>query len=170
MTYSKRRATFVTVVAVIGGIIGWALTVDDWLVSLPFGIFYTLLVVNTYPSVRLFSSLVPMEDGRHALTDVMLALLYTFLVGSFDDPQRFVLCALVMFLVASGKYSLMVGEIPHPRLLERKIRVDLLGALLCACALALMNAGWVLTAAWSLVIIFALGNIYVLALKPLYRL
>ena len=72
--------------------------------------------------------------------------------------------------MAAGKYSLMVDEIPHPHLIQRKIRVDLLGALMCAIVLAFMNAGWILTAAWSMALVFALANIYVLGLKPLYRL
>jgi hypothetical protein len=170
MTYATRRAVFWTIVGIIGGIICWVATVSDWRASLPLGIFFAFLILNTYPSLRLFSSLVPMEDGKHALADLMIALIYVFLAASFADPQRFALCATVLFLVAAGKYGLMLYDIPHPKLLERKIRVDLLGALLCCSVLAAMNAGYVFQASWFLAIIFALANVYVLMIRPLYRL
>jgi hypothetical protein len=76
----------------------------------------------------------------------------------------------VLFIVAAAKYSLMLYEIPHTHLIERKIRVDLLGALLCAMVLATMNAGFVLQASWALAVVFAIANVYVLGLRPLYRL
>lgn len=170
MSYSIRRAMFVTVAAVIGGLVGWYFSITDWRASLPLGIFYAILVINTYPSVRLFSSLVPLEDGRHALADILLAFTYISLVVSFGNPSQFALCALVLFMVAAGKYSLMLHEIPHPSLLQRKIRVDLLGALLCAAVLAAMLFGWQYQAAWALAIVFALANVYVLMVRPLYRL
>jgi hypothetical protein len=170
MTYAIRRATFLTFIATVGGIAGWYFSVTDWRVSFPLGIFYALLVINTYPSIRLFSSLVPLEDGKHALVDLLLSLVYVFLVVSFGNPQQFALCATVLFLVASAKYTLMFYEVPHTNLLQRKVRADLLGALLCAAVLAAMNFGWILSAAWALAGLFALANIYVLALKPLYRL
>jgi hypothetical protein len=170
MTYATRRAIFWTTVGVVGGTMGWVLTVSDWRASLPLGIFFALLILNTYPSLRLFGSLVPMDDGKHALADLMLALVYVFLAASFGNPQQFALCALVLFLIAAGKYSLMVEEIPHPQLIKRKINVDLLGALLCAGVLAAMVFGWQQQAAWALAIIFALANIDVLVIRPLYRL
>ena len=170
MTYAIRRAIFVTVIAIVGGIIGWLVSVSDWRMSLPLGIFYVLLVINTFPSVQIFSSIIPQDDGKHALADILIAVIYICLVASFGNPEQFALCALVLFLTAAAKYSLLVEEIPHPHLLQRKIRVDLLGALLCAGVLAAMNFGWTLPAAWALAVVFLLANIYVLWVKPLYRL
>ncbi len=170
MSYSTRRAIFVTFLTTMAGIVGWALFVYSWKESLPLVIFYALLVVNTFPSVQLFSSIVPQEDGQHALADIILALLYLFLAASLGNPQQFALCATVLFLVAAGKYTLMLYEIPHPYLLQRKIRMDLLGALLCAAVLAAMNFGWILSAGWVLAVTFALASIYVLVVRPLYRL
>lgn len=170
MNRSTRKAIFVTSVAFLCGVLGWPLFVYDWHESLPLAIFYALLVVNTFPSVQLFSSIVPQEDGQHALADVIIALLYIFLVASLGQPQQFALCALVLFLVAAGKYTLMMHDIPHPQLLQRKVRIDLLGALLCSGVLAGMLFGYVLAAGWILAIVFAFANIYVLAVKPLYRL
>lgn len=170
MTFATRKAVFVTFCALVGGIVGWLLFVYDWHESLPLAIFYALLVVNTYPSVQLFSSIVPQDDGQHALADVILAFIYFFLAASLGQPQQFALCALVLFLVAAGKYALMLHKFPHPELLQRKVRVDLLCALICAGALAGMLFGYAVYAGWALAIIFALGNIYVLAVRPLYRL
>jgi hypothetical protein len=170
MTYSMRRAVFVTFIAIVGGILGWYFSVVDWRASLPLGIFYALLVVNTFPSVRLFSSIIPQDNGKHALADILIAMTYVSLVISFGNPEQFALCALVLFLVAAGKYSLMVEETPHPNLVQRKVRVDLLGAFLCACVLAAMILGYPVFGAWALAIIFSLANVYVLGLRPLYRL
>lgn len=169
MDFSTRKAIFFTFMATVAGCIAWPLFVYDWHQSLPLAIFYVVLVINTFPSVQLFSSLVPKNDGKHALADLMLAGLYLFLAASFGQPQQFALCATVLFLVAAGKYTLMFYDIPHPRLLQRKVRIDLLGALMCASVLAAMNLGWILSAAWSLAIVFTIANVYVLALKPLYR-
>jgi hypothetical protein len=161
---------FVTFIAILFGIAGWFLFVYDWRVSLPLAIFYALLVINTYPSVQLFSSIVPLDDGKHALVDIILAFSYLFLAVSLGQPQQFAICALVLFLIAAGKYSLMLYEVPHQKLIERKLRVDLLGALMCAIVLALISFGWFWTGVWGLAIMFALANVYVLALRPLYRL
>jgi hypothetical protein len=170
MTYPKRRALFATLIFTVAGVIAWPLFVYEWQISLPLMIFYALLVVNAYPSVQLFSSIVPQEDGRHALVDIILALSYLFIAASIGQPQQFALCSLVMFLIAAGKYTLMLYEYPHPHLLQRKIRADLLGALLCAGILAFMNLGFVYYAAWGMAVLFAAASVYVLALNPLYRI
>jgi len=170
MTYSKRRALFATALFTAAGILAWPLFVYDWHISLPLEIFYALLVVNAYPSVRLFSSIVPQEDGRHALADIILAISYLFIAASIGQPPQFALCTLVMFLIAAAKYTLMLYDIPHPHLLQRKIRADLLGALMCAGILALMNLGWVYYAAWGMTLIFTVASVYVLAVKPLYKI
>jgi hypothetical protein len=170
MSYSKRRAIFATIIFSVAGILAWPLFVYDWHVSLPLAIFYALLVINTYPSVRLFSSIVPQDHGKHALADIILAISYLCVAASIGNPPQFAVCALVMFLIAAAKYTLMLYEIPHPHLIQRKVRIDLLGALMCAGILALMNFGWILSAAWMLAILFAAANIYVLRVNPLYRL
>jgi hypothetical protein len=170
MSYSLRKAVFFTLLAVTMGLVGTFVFVTDWSVSLPLVIFYVILVINTYPSVRLFSSLIPIDDGKHALADFLLGGLFLFLPMTFGDPIQFTLCALVLFLGATGKYSLMLDELPHQRLLTRKIRIELLGVLMCASVLALMNFGFVLSAAWALAIIFAIANVYVLVLRPLYKI
>ena len=170
MNYPTRKAAFATFIFTVAGVVAWPLFVYDWHVSLPLTIFYSLLVINTYPSVQLFSAIVPLEDGKHALVDIILAISYLFLAVSLGQPQQFALCATVMFLIAAAKYMLMFYEVPHQNLVQRKVRIDLLGALLCVAVLAAMNFGWILSAAWALAILFAFANVYVLAVKPLYRL
>jgi hypothetical protein len=64
----------------------------------------------------------------------------------------------------------MLYDIPHPHLLQRKIRADLLGALLCAGILALMNLGFIYYAAWAMAVLFSIASIYVLAVKPIYKI
>jgi hypothetical protein len=170
MSYSKRKAVFATALFSFAGILAWPLFVYDWHISLPLAIFYALLVINAYPSVQVFASIVPQEDGKHALADVILAISYLFIAASLGQPQQFALCTLVMFLIAAAKYTLMLYDIPHPHLIQRKIRADLLGALMCAGILAAMNLGWILSSAWTLAVLFAFASVYILALRPLYHL
>ena len=154
----------------LAGVAGWFLLVTDSRESLPLVIFYTLLVINAYPSIRLFAGIVPQDNGQHALADIIIFISYLFVAASLGQPLQFALCALVLFIIAAGKYALMLHEIPYPELLQRKLRADLLGAGLCAIALVVMLLGHILEGAWILATVFALSNVYILGIKPLYRL
>ena len=170
MNFATRKALFAFVIFALAGIAGWLLLVTDWRESLPLAIFYTLLVINAYPSIRLFAGIVPQDNGQHALADIILLVSYLFVAASLGQPLQFALCSTVLFIIAAGKYALMLHEIPHPHLLQRKLRVDLLGAGLCAIGLEAMLFGYVLEGSWLIAIIFALANIDILFLRPLYRL
>jgi hypothetical protein len=170
MNFAIRKALFAVTVFTVAGIAGWFLLVTDTMESLPLGIFYALLVVNAYPSIKLFATIVPQDNGQHALADIILLVSYLFVASSLGQPLQFALCGIVLFLIAAGKYALMLHEIPHPELLQRKLRIDLLGAGLCAIALATMLLGHVFEGSWIMATIFALANIDILFLRPLYRL
>jgi hypothetical protein len=169
MTREIRLALFAVSIFSLAGIVGWFTFVTDARESLPLAIIYGLLVINAFPSIKLFASIARREDGRNALADVLIFASYIFVAASLGQPAQFALCATVLFLVAAGKYALLLHDIPHPDLLQRKLRVDLIGAFICASALAVMLFGYVSESSWALATIFILANIYVLGIRPLYR-
>lgn len=136
---------------------------------IPHVLFYTVLVVNTFFSVQLYAAIQP-KNISQTLIDITLAVCYIGLSLSLGDPVVFALWALALFIAAPLKYVLMLGLIPHDALLQRKIRIDLTGTAACALLLAGTLLGYSLTAAWTFAIAFALANVYLLLIKPMYRL
>ncbi len=170
MTTHHTKALFTTTGFALVGVASWVFLVTDWYVSLPLAIFYAVLTVNTFPSVHLFASVVPDEDRRHFATDILLGFLYVLLAITFIDPISFALATTLLFIVASGKYAMLLNTIPHDALLKRKIIIDAFGALLSASVLGVMLAGFVFSASWALAGIFLAANVYLLWVRPMYRL
>lgn len=171
--HPRTKALIFTALFAVAGIIGWYFaeqhSPSTWIL-LPLLIFYTTLTINTYPSIKLFSSITPMDNIPQRLNDFILMLCYLFLAYSFSNPQSFFLAATFLFIFASFKYTLLLGVIPHSRLLKRKITIDIMGTILCATTLALSLWGYTYQAAWLLAIVFVLANIYWLLINPMYRL
>ncbi len=136
---------------------------------LPHFIIYMVLVVNTFFSIRFWGALQP-NDVRQLLVDAVLVLAYLTLAFSIGEPLHFALAALFLFVAASLKYILMRGRIPHESLVERKIFLDALGAVACATLLGGTLTIYALEAAWLFAIGFALANVYLLFIRPMYRL
>lgn len=136
---------------------------------LPNLIFYVVLLVNTWYSIRFWSPLQP-KDVRQTFIDGVLAFAYMALALSMGRPLSFAVAALVLFVLATLKYALMLGKIPQQGAVRKKLRLDAFGALVCAIALAVTATGYPLFAAWSFAIGFTLANIYLLKLNPMYRL
>ena len=169
MKHETRKAAGATFLFSLAGILGWVLFVSDWRLSLPLAVFYIVIVINTYPSVRLFASIVPSEKSHYILSDVALTILYILLAASLGDPITFALSGTFLFIIAAGKYTLLLHDIPHPALLKRKITIDIMGILLCVGSLGIMLSGYVAVGSWALAIIFALANVYFLGINPMYR-
>jgi|SRR3989338_7544545 len=136
---------------------------------LPHVLFYTVLVINTFFSVQFYAAIQP-KNVSQTLIDITLAVCYIALALSLGQPLPFALWALALFVAAPPKYALMLGLIPHTALLWRKIRIDLTGTAACAGLLAATLLGYPLLGAWVFAILFALANVYLLAIKPMYRL
>lgn len=136
---------------------------------LPHFIIYALLVFNTYFSIRFWSALQP-ADIRQTLIDGVLVLAYLALAFSMGEPTYFVFAAFALFALATFKYVLMRGRTPYEAIVERKTGIDALGALACAVLIAGVLLGFALEATWLFAIGFALANVYLLLVKPMYRL
>lgn len=152
------------------GIAGWLLAVPDWRMSLPLGIFYAILVVNTYFSVRLFARITPRDNKTQILFDTVLTILFIGVAASMGDVILFTFINLLLFIAAVAKYAFLLGMIPHPRLLRRKILVELSGVAACTLAFGGAVLGYPLISAWTLTIAFLAANIFLFFVKPLYRL
>lgn len=136
---------------------------------LPHVIFYIVLVVNTFLSVRFYSPIQPKNVSQAAI-DAILFITYLALALSIGRPVAFAFAALCLFIEAPVKYALMLGIIPHDALLKRKIFIDGQGTVLCAAVLAATLGGYELAGAWALAVLFTLANIYLLLIRPMYRL
>lgn len=138
--------------------------------SLPLIVFYAILLINTYFSVRCFSSLGHIHDFLHHSVDTALAVLYVALASQFGNPLWFTATATVLFAMATTKYIILLPQKNHTKLLMRKIATDNSGILLCLLAFIGILTGRVNAAVNGLVIVFLAANIYVFFIHPLYRL
>lgn len=136
---------------------------------LPQTIFYAVLVLNTFFSVRFYSALQPKNVSQFVI-DAVLVAAYLALALSLGRPIPFAFAALCLFILAPQKYALMLGLIPNTALLRNKILIDLSGAMLSAAVLGATLAGYAFASALVFVILFTLANIYLLFIRPMYRL
>jgi len=136
---------------------------------LPHLVFYIVLVLNTFFSVRFFSRIAP-ENRSQLEIDAVLVILYFALALSMGRPVAFAFFALCLFIAASSKYPLLLLVIPQTNVLKRKILIDLLGTAVCAAILGATLLGYAFAAAWVLAILFMFANVYLLFIRPMYRL
>ena len=136
---------------------------------LPQAIFYVILVINTFLSIQFYSRIQPQNFSQQAM-DAALFITYAALALSLGRPLEFVLANVCLFALAPFKYMLMVGLIPYDTLLKRKIRIDSSGTALSVLILIATLAGYALPGAWALAALFAIANVYLLLISPMYRL
>jgi hypothetical protein len=150
------------------GIAGLLLSDADWSVRAPTALFYAVLVVNTWFSIRFFSRLPPVDRDESAI-DGLLTVLYIGLALSIGRVVPFIAIAATMFFVAVAKYSLLRPVLNLPRTLGRKMAIDALGGLLCLAALFGALAGFEWASAWALALVFLVANVFLLLVEPMYR-
>jgi len=166
---ARRRAIAATTLFGTAGAAGLGHGVRDWSVAAPLTGIYALLVLNTYHSVRCFSTM-PAAFGRSQRAfDGTLALLYLALAASLDDVARFASFGTLLFAVATLKYASLLDRAEDGTRLTRKIRVDSAGTIAAAAAAVAASGGHGLLACWSLLGVSALAHVYVLWARPLYR-
>lgn len=139
------------------------------MILLAHGIFFAVLLLNTVFSVRFWRPLQPANYTQGAI-DGALIMAYILLAIRIGSAVEFMFFALLLFLLATMKYVLMLGQVPHLRTVRKKILIDLLGALLCATALLLTLMGEVEIGAWLLTGVFVLANIFLLWVRPMYKI
>ena len=147
----------------------WSLLFHNvpWEFVVPHLIFFVVLTINTYFSVQFYSAFTPASAFQSGI-DAALTIAYLGLALTIGFPLAFSLFALAAFTIAPAKYAHMLGRTPHDAILRKKILIDLLGTALCVIVLALTIMGYELKAAWILAGVFAIANIYLLAIKPMY--
>ncbi|MBI4079685.1 hypothetical protein HY414_00445, partial [Candidatus Kaiserbacteria bacterium] len=127
-------------------------------------------VLNTFVSIRTFAAITP-KNAPQNIFDLILALTYAALAFTVDSVLRFSLLSTALFVVAALKYihlrSLIVIE---RRLIARKILLNSLGAGLSSLAFIITLWGSANVAAWTLSLTFTLANVYLLFVRPMYRL
>lgn len=167
---AQRRAWFGTVLFSAVGVAAWLLRVNDPLSSLPLAVFYIVLVINTYFSIRLFSRITPPHNFTQKAFDIILGLLYILLACAIGSASWFVLSASILFGLATVKYTLLQRIVHQPILFRRKIRVNWLGCLVGFLAWVGIWLGHPLIATWAWALLFVLANIFFFFISPLYRL
>ena len=164
----SQKSLIACLLFIIFGLVGWFLSTSNTMHSLPLLLYYAVLVFNTFFSIRAFSAITPRNSAQTAF-DMVLVGIYCALAFSFASTVYFALFSALLFLVAVAKYVHLRKLIASSTLLERKIRIDVLGALLSVATLCIAVAGWPLGAAWILCIVFALASVYLLLINPMYR-
>jgi len=167
---ARKRARLATLGFALAGILLPLLLPSGTPVSFWLVMFYVLLVVNAYFSIRCFGSFEGAEAPLQKTLDVLLALMYLGLPLQFTDAKKFMALSAAMFLVAAAKYTLLLSGGGSTRLLARKIFVDNLGT--AVSLIMLLGAG---TPNETSVLTFGVlatlaANVYILWLKPLYVL
>lgn len=135
-------------------------------------LFHAVLLVNTYFSIKCFGIITPSRLRHQQAIDTMLVLLYMVLPFAFAIPSVYVLLVMLLFLVASMKYTLLLGIIPDIKLLRRKIAIDL-GAVFWNFFIFIFGGMGFISVdllLWIWVGFFIVANIYLLKLKPMYCL
>jgi len=164
-----RKATFACLSFAGIGLFGWFTTGVENVASVPLLVYYAVLLINTFFSIRIFSAITP-KSFVQTLFDRVAAVFYLALAFSFGSVPTFAAVSAGLFLLAVAKYVHLKGLVPSSALLPRKIVLNTLAALLSLFALALTLLGFSEAAAWVLCIIFALANIYLLIFNPMYRI
>lgn len=150
---------------VFGVILAWPNLENAW----PLVVFYAMLLLNDYFSIKHFSKIIPPGVRSQMIIDGALVVLHFLSVFSFNDPRNFYLAVTILFILATLKYSYDISLVKEPHLLYRKIKVDALGALASAIATTgiLFGYTWSSTITWTA--IFAFASIYVIYINPLYK-
>ncbi len=163
-----RKATFFTTcITVVGAIVAMR-SPTPLVYLLPCCILYAGLVINTFPSVRLFSSLHPDRDTMQTMIDTALVVLYICIALTLGHPLRFAALDTCLFVMAMIKYIYLLPQAAHRDLLRRKIFVDGLGAISAAVAFVgcLLWRSDIMMWLWAAA--FTATQIDIFILHPLY--
>lgn len=135
-------------------------------------LFHCVLLVNTYFSIKCFGRLTPSTAPGQNAIDALLILMYGVLPFALAMPSLYVVLVMLLFLIASFKYTLLLGIISDLRLMKRKITIDLVGVFWNFFIFIFGGFGLISVDAllWLWVGVFFVSNIYLLKIKPMYCL
>ncbi len=168
---AKRKAIWGTAGFALLGML-FLFTVKNFPYSLPALILYAGLVINTYFSIRCFSSITKENDTMQGVVDIGLAVLFLGLVFTFNNIQNFLMIGLFLFELAVVKYILLLrtAGAEYHTLIWKKILIDMLGVISGSLGLTLTLFGYYIASIWILVLLLTSANIYLIILKPFYKI
>ncbi len=166
----KIKTIGTTIIFLLAGISSLLFFTKNIYTALPLFIFYITITINTYFSIRLFSSIVPHDNTKQNIIDALLFCLYIALAFDFNNPNIFVFLLCILFAIAIIKYTHLLGVITHIKLLKKKIIIDTLGALMALLSFFGIMYGSQTLSVWLLAIVFLLANIILLVVKPMYKI
>ena len=156
-----------TAAFVAAGVVGLLIAPGDLPSTAANALFYAVLLLNTYLSIRFFRVQRPYKRDER-IVDAVLAVSYLALGASIGRVTVFLAVSVVLFIAAVAKYVRLTGILELPHLASRKIFLNILGSVLCAGSLAIAVGGYPVIAAWIHAAIFTLANVYLLLIKPMY--
>src|SRR3989338_1646505 len=136
---STIKAVVACSVFTVFAIIGWLYTGRSEF--FPLLGYYTILIFNSFFSIRTFSAITP-QNFVQTVFDVVLVGIYGALALSFGSMMYFTLISALLFTVASIKYMHLRKLVAPSALIERKIKVNECGALLSITTFCIAVAGW----------------------------
>jgi hypothetical protein len=165
----KKRAVIATLIFTLFGIAGAFIARNMIAIAWPAILFYAMLVWNDYYSIEHFSKIIPPSKTSQVVVDMALMVLHLASVFFFGDPFLFAIAMTILFVLAVLKYAGDLPSVKNSRVLFRKVKIDALGALASALALAgmLMGYPWQSTIIWTG--IFVCASVYVIIINPLYK-
>ena len=166
---ARRRAICVTAIFSLWTALVAVVNPPSSRVAWPLVVFHFFMLLNTFFSIRAFATLIPTSAGQAAF-DIALAACLVIAPLAFNHPVHFAFLVLLLFILATYKYILAIRLVGFSEMLYRKIVIDMLGVVSTFATVVGMWLGFVLPAAILGVVAFAAANVYVLWLKPLYRL
>ncbi len=168
--YTDLKASLVTLFFLMVGIYGWKHAVSSAHTLLPLVLFYLSLTINTFFSIRLFSRITPPFSIIQNSLDIILVILFVVAAFTMGTPLLFVFFVDLLFVVATIKYTFLLNTVNHPKLLKRKILIDLLGILACTATLGGILAGYQTYFVWIFSVGFIIANVLLFFVWVLYRL
>jgi hypothetical protein len=165
----KERAIGATLMFAAFGLIGVFLSRGNIAIAWAPILFYTMLVWNDYYSIKHFSKIIPPNKTSQMIIDWALVVLHFAAALFFGNTLLFAVSVTILFILAVLKYAGDLPSVKNSRALFRKVKIDALGALISALALAGMFLGypWQTTVIWTF--IFACSSVYVILINPLYQ-
>lgn len=132
--------------------------------------YYAVLVINSFFSIKTLATISPSSLVQMCFDGVLVAV-YILLALSIGSVVLFCVCSMALFLIANVMYAHLYRRVSERRrFIAHKMRINALGIALSLGALLIAVAGHRVYAAWTLCVLYALANVYLLGINPMYRL
>jgi len=165
---AQERALVATALFIAFGVVGYVVAPPTPFLPIT-AIFYVMMLWNTFYSVNHFSSIVPAGDLGQMVTDVALVLVYLLLALSLWSIFYFDIILVILFALATIKYTIALPKTEHPELLYRKLKMDGMGTIASGLALVGIVLGYPFSSILAWTILFAMMSVYVILVRPLYQ-